>query len=221
MKIQLQQVSVRGPARMKYLAPEAAASLAVLERDTSGLIYTDLWRDPVASLMARRKRSMCQVPGYSGHNYGIGACLDIQAILNEKKISYEDLLYLLKKRGWFCYRRDGDPSKHDAEHFAFLGERSEKYLSKTTLDPTTWQRPTEEMIYERHGPVFQLNLEQVQDELEKLGFYVGPRTTTIDAYLREGILAFQRAWDLVEDGNSSMQLQRVLAFVAAEIDLRR
>lgn len=219
MKISLQQVQVRGPARMKYLFKEAAESLIALEKDTDGLVYLDIWRDPVASLLARRTRKSTQLPGYSGHNYGLSVDLDLKTILDEKKVYYEDIIYMLKKRGWYCHRRDGDPSRSEAEHFVFLGLNPKKYLDKATLEPGSWQRPTEDRIYDLYGEHFNLNLEQIQDKLELLGFFIGPTTTTIDAYLREAILAFQRAWDLIEDGTPSMQFQRVLAFVAAEIEL--
>src|SRR4030067_628099 len=107
MKLVLQQVNVRGPARMKFLASDAAVSLAALERDTGGLVYNDLWRDPVASLQARRTRKTSQLPGYTTHGYGLGVDLDLKTILQEKQIRYEDLLYIMKKRGWLWHRRGG------------------------------------------------------------------------------------------------------------------
>lgn len=216
MKLVLQQVSVRGPARMKFLATDAAASLAALERDTGGLVYIDMWRDPVDSLVARRTRKTSQLPGYSTHSYGLAIDLDLKTILDEKKIRYEDLLYLLKKRGWYCHRRDGISNKPEAEHFNYLGDLADKYLVKTTMDPTTWQRPAEERIYERFGKEFQLDLKTIQRLLSQINFYVGPFTGQLDTYTREAILAFQRAWDLVEDGLASPSLCRVLMFVTCE-----
>lgn len=216
MKLALQQVSVRGPARMKYLAVDAAAALNSLEKDTGGLVYIDMWRDPVDSLVARRTRKTSQIPGYSTHNYGLAIDLDLKTILDEKKIRYEDLLYLMKKRGWYCHRRDGEVSRPEAEHFNFLGDLAEKYLVKTTMDPTTWQRPAEERIYERYGKEFQLDIKTIQRLLSQINFYIGPFTGQLDPYTREGILAFQRAWDLVEDGTASPSLCRALSFVTCE-----
>jgi hypothetical protein len=219
MKLALQQLAVRGPARMKYLAPDAAVALHAVERDTDGLIYFDMWRDPTASLLARRTRKGSQLPGYTTHGFGLAVDLDLLATLDEKKIRYEDLLYIMRKRGWYCHRRDGEANLPESEHFNFLGELAEKYLVKTTMDPTTWQRPAEERIYERYGCHFQVDLPGVQKLLERAGFYVGPQSGQLDAYTREAILAFQRAWDLIEDGTASMTLCRALVFVTAERQL--
>jgi hypothetical protein len=204
---------------MKFLAPDAATSLLTLEKDTGGLVYKDMWRDSVDSLLATRTRKTSQSPGYSTHGYGLAFDLDLKTVLDEKKISYEDLLYILKKRGWLCHRRDGDGSRHEAEHFNYLGDLSEKYLVKTTLNPTTWQRPAEEVIYERYGKNFQIDVRAVQLLLSQINFFTGPITAQLDQYTREAILAFQRAWNLVEDGTASPSLCRVLTFVTAEKDM--
>ena len=201
---------------MKCLAPDAAASLQSLERDTGGLVYLDIWRDPVASLLARRTRRGTQTLGYSTHGWGLAVDLDVATILDEKKISYETLLYIMKKRGWYCHRRDGYEGRPEAEHFNFLGDLAEKYLVKTTQDPTTWGRPAEERIYERHGTAFQVALPEVQERLAKIGLYCGEFTGQLDQYTREAILAFQRAYDLVEDGPASMSLCRALVFVTVD-----
>jgi hypothetical protein len=63
MKLVLHQLpSVRGNVRMPYLAPEAAVALLAIEKDTDGLVYTDMWRDPTASLLARRTKKISQLP---------------------------------------------------------------------------------------------------------------------------------------------------------------
>jgi Putative peptidoglycan binding domain len=218
MKLALQQLpaSVRGPARMKCLIPQAAAALIALERDTDGLDYLDIYRDPIASLASRRIRKGSQLPGYSSHGYGISFDLDVKKILDDKKITYETLLYVLKKRGWFCHRRDGDGNGQEAEHFNYLGDQGERYLTRCTMDPITWNRPAEERIYELHGPSFQVDLPACQRLLAKAGLYHGEFTDTLDPYTREAIMAFQRTWDLVEDGMATTALCRVLVFVTAE-----
>lgn len=221
MKLVLQQLpTLRGSARARLLAPDAAASLLSLEKDTGGLVYVDIWRDAVASLLSRRLRKTSQLPSYSPHNYGFAVDLDVKAILDEKKILYEDLIYIMKKRGWFCHRRDGDGTKHEAGHFNYLGDLGERFIVKTTFDPATWQRPAEERIYELYGKEFQISLQTAQGLLTKAGFYNGETTETIDAYTREAILAFQRAWDLVEDGQMSMSFCRCLVFVTADRQVR-
>lgn len=205
---------------MKYLAPDAAESLLKLEKDTGGLIYLDMWRDPVSSLVAKRTRRSSQIPGYSPHNYGLGFDIDLKRYLSEKKIRYEDLLYFLKKRGWFCHRRDGDEKAPGADHFNFLGEAPNQYLLKCTMDPVTWDNAAEEKIFERHQSAFRLSTEQVQTQLATIGFYAGEPTGTNDLYTREAVMAFQRAWDLIENGQIDMTLCRVVAFVTSHRELR-
>ncbi len=220
MKLVLQQVEVRGTVRLPYLSIDAAASLRTLERDMSGLVYTDMWRDPVGCMLARRVRHSSLSPGYTAHSYGLAVDLDLKTILDEKKIRYEDLLYVMKKRGWFCHRRDGQVDQAEAEHFNFLGDMGEKYIVKTSMDPVTWGRPAEERVYEIHGKDFQTSLPECQRLLAKIGLYNGPFTDTHDQYTREAILAFQRTWDLVDDGTANPTFCRVLSYVSATLELR-
>lgn len=220
MKLVLQHLpKLRGTVRMPYLAPEAALAFLAIERDTDGLVYTDLYRDPTASLLARRLKRSGQFPGYSGHNYGLSIDLEVKTILSEKKIRYEDLLYIMKKRGWVCHRRDGAQEGPGAEHFTYLGSDSDSYLKSCTMDPTTWQYPVEQLIWERYGSEFKIGIKDVQALLSKMSMYSGTFTETNDSYTREGILAFQRAWDLTQSGSPDMTLCRVLVYVTAERDL--
>lgn len=204
---------------MPYLAPDAAASLIAIEKDTDGLVYTDMWRDPLSSLLNRRTKRTSQLPGYSPHNYGLAIDLDVKAILEEKKIRYEDLLRILRKRGWVCHRRDGLIDEPDYDHFNFLGDLAEKYLIKCTMDPASWTNAAELRIWERFGKDFQIELRDVQILLTKLRIYTGQITGMRDMYTREAILAFQRAWDLVQSGAPDMATCRVLVYVTAERDL--
>jgi hypothetical protein len=179
-----------------------------------------MWQDPVSSLLARRTRRASQLPGYSAHNFGIGIDLDVKAILDEKKIRYEDLLYLLKKRGWICHRRDGDAYAPEAEHFNFLGDTPNEYLFRCTMDPITWDNPAEERIFERHKADLQLTTYQAQIKLARIGFYAGEPDGKNDLYTREAVMAFQRAWDLIENGSVDPTTSRVIAFVTSERELR-
>lgn len=220
MKLSLQQVSsVRGGVRRPFLAQDAATSLASIEIDTDGLTYHEMWRDSVDSLLARRLKGSSLV-GYSPHNYGLSVDLDVATILDQKKIRYEDLLWLMKRRGWYCFRRDGSQDQSGANHFNFLGEGAERYLSKSTQDPTTWQTVPELRIWERHSQDFRMETQEVQAGLAKIGFFTEPFTGQRDLYTREAILAFQRAWDLAQTGSPDMTLCRALAFVTADISFR-
>ncbi len=217
MKLSLQQIqNVKGDARRTFLAPDAAVALAAIQNDADGLIYSEMWRDPVDSLLARRLKSGPLV-SYSPHNYGLAVDLNVDAILNQKKIRYEDLLWLMKRRGWYCFRRDGNQDQVGSEHFNFLGDQAEKYLAKSTQDPTTWPTIPELKIWDRYGQDFQMETKEVQVRLAKLGFFTEPFTGQRDMYTREAILAFQRAWDLTQTGSPDMTLCRTLAFVTADI----
>lgn len=220
MKLVLRRLPpIKGTVRMPFLAPDAAISLLALEKDTDGLVYTDMWRDPIDSLLAKRANRASQLPGYSGHNYGMSVDLDVISILNTKKIRYEDILHIMKKRGWFCKRRDGDSSLPGANHFNFLGDDSGRYLVKCTMDPITWDIPTELKILELYGSSYQLETKDVQELLTKLRIYHGPITGQRDAYTREAIMAFQRTWDLTETGFPDMALCRTIMFITSELEL--
>jgi hypothetical protein len=220
MKLLLHRLqNVKGDVSRPFLAREAALSLATIEKDTDGLIYRDMWRDAVSSLLARRMRKTSQLPGYSAHNYGLAVDLDVGAILAQKKILYEDLLWLMKRRGWYCFRRDGAAEQTGSDHFNFLGEAADHYLSKCTLDPTTWSAASEIKIWEFYHEDFQISTKDVQLKLAKIGFFNAPFTEQRDIYTREAIMAFQRAWDLIQSGSPDMSLCRVLSFVTADINI--
>lgn len=220
MKLLLHQLhNVKGDISRPFLAREAALSLATIEKDTDGLIYRDVWRDAVSSLLARRIRKTSQLPGYSAHNYGLAVDLNIEAILLQKKIQYEDLLWIMKRRGWYCHRRDGVEGQTGSEHFNFLGEGADRYLARCTQDPTTWSAASEIKIWEFYHQDFQLSTKEVQILLSKICFFKAPFTEQRDIYTREAIIAFQRAWDLIQSGSPDMTLCRVLAFVTADINI--
>jgi hypothetical protein len=221
MKIVLQQVSnVKGSVKRPLLAQDAALSLASIQTYTDGLIYTDMWRDGIDTLLTRTNRNKSgNSIGYSPHNFGISVDLDVPTILDQKKILYEDIIWLMKRKGWYCFRRDGSQNQVGSGHFDFLGDEAEKYLAKSSQDPATWSTVAEMRIWERHSQSFNIGTKEVQEMLAKLGFYHGPFTGQRDFYTREAILAFQRAWDLVQTGSPDMVLCRALAFISAEISI--
>src|SRR6476620_3707724 len=104
MNIRLKKLpeSIRSTARYNLLAPEVFNSFLDLERYTGGLVYKDFWMCAVQSLIARRIHPSSLRPAYSPFNYGMSLALD----LKEVKIEYEELLNIMKKHGWYCYRTD-------------------------------------------------------------------------------------------------------------------
>jgi hypothetical protein len=221
MNLTLQQLpeATRGKARAKLLAPEAAVALAALEKDTGGLLYHSLWHDAASTLLARRLRIGSHLPGYDPHGYGLALTLEGAAILESKKISYEDLLYLMKRRGWYCHRRDGKQTENTSFQFLFLGETADEYTKLATFDPLSWDKPIEQKIHDKYLKDFALSPAQVQSALLKMGFFHGTVDGNYDAYMREGIMAFQRAWQMSETGTPNMTLQRTLAFLSAEVSV--
>lgn len=219
MKLILQQVAVQGPARMKYLSPNAAATLRLIEKETGGLVYNELWQDGVGVLRARRFHPERPRPGYAPNQFGIGLDLDLRASLAKKGMSYGNLLRAMTENGWYCYRRDGEAGG-GAEHFDYFGEHGLRYLMKTTLDPLTWPRAAEERIYDLHGTQFQLTLPQVQAGLAELHLYAGKLSGEHDDYTREAILALQRTWGLAEDGTVSTTVCRLVAVLTADLEIQ-
>ncbi len=221
MNLVLQQLptTIKGKARAKLLAPDAALALLTLEKDSNGLIYTNLWHDATSSLLARRRRVGAHLPGYDPHGYGLALTLDGEAILEQTKISYEDLLYLMKRRGWYCYRKDGKQKETGAFEFFFLGDTADEYVKLATFDPLSWDKPIEQKIHDRYFKDFALSPAQVQSALLKMGYFHGTVDGDFEGYTREAIMAFQRAWMLPESGTPNLSLQRTIAFVTAEITI--
>lgn len=206
---------------MAMLSPEAADSLLSLESDTDGLVYTDMWMDATTSLLTRRTRPGFPSPGYSSHNFGMAVDLDISTILKDKMIRYEDLLHIMKKRGWVCFRRDGLEGRSGSGHFDYLGSMPGKYLTSSTQDPATWLNPGEALIWEKYGSEFQIDIAKLQTLLSQIGFYHGPVTGQNDPYTREAIMAFQKAWDLIQNGFADTATCRALVFITAELQITK
>lgn len=220
MKLVLHQVpAAKGTIRMPFLAPEAALSLVAIEKEVGKLTYSDMWRDATSSSLSRRIRINTPRPGYDPHNFGLSVDINTKITLEDRKLRYEDLLRIMKKRGWLCQRRDGEGEKPGSEQFNFFKDEPIRYIEKCTMDPTTWDSAAELRIWELHGKSFQLTIKEVQTLLSKISFYAGQLTDTNDVYSREAIMAFQRAWELPQSGIPDISLCRVLSFVAADLEL--
>jgi hypothetical protein len=219
MKMLLQEVRVAGSAKKKYLAIDAAASLKLVERDSGGLVYADLWQDGVAVFCAKRRNPDSPKPGYSSHQFGFGVDLDLRGTQEKTRLNYKELLKVMEKSFWYCYRRDEEPNLPGSEHFDYFGEHAMNYLLKATYDPIKWPRAAEERIHELHGEDFSLSIAQVQKKLGELGIYSLPISGELDEYTREAIMVFQRAWGLSEDGTASMPFCRVLSVLTVELEI--
>lgn len=195
----------RFPKRASMLHPEAARSLLRLEEASGGLVYTDAYRSPEAQRDAHRRKGGTQPVGFSAHGYGLAVDLDVGGTLRRSSVRrYPQLVDLMGEHGWYCHRRDLDPTAGESWHFNYLGPQAEQHLAKA--DPqrhSTWALPAESRIQELYGDGFKLSSAGVSAAL------------TAGSY--PGVEAFQRDWDLKVDGVAGPVTQRVLAYVTATV----
>jgi hypothetical protein len=193
------------PKRALYMRPEAAAALLLVEGDTGGLVYTDIYRSPQAILQAYRSRPGTQPVAFSFH--GFGGCVDVDVDASVKKLgtNYYGLVEIMAARGFYCHRRDGNPTASESWHFNFLGADADALLELTTTDHSTWARPAEGMIQKWYGDDLQPSDDQVAILLS-----VASATDLKD---------FQRKWDLAVDGVAGRVTRRVLALVTATMQI--
>lgn len=192
------------PKRALYMHPEAAHALMLVEQDTGGLVYTDIYRSPEASRNAYRAKGGTQPAGYSYHGFGGCVDLDVGETLKKLGTTYDGLCTIMEARKFYCHRRDGNPTASESWHFNYLDD-PDALLDLTTGDHTTWARPAEAMIQKWYGPALQLTDDQVAVLL--------PIAHSTD------VMDFQRKWDLVVDGIAGTKTRRVLAFVTAQYDI--
>lgn len=192
------------PKRALYMRPEAAVALMLVEKDTDGLVYTDIFRSAQAILAAyKAKPGITQPVGYSFHGYGGAVDLDVDSCLKKLGTNYEGLVEIMAARKFYCHRRDGNPTGSESWHFNFLGDDADALLAATTDDHKTWAAPAEAMIQKWYGP----NLVLTEDQINLL-IPVAHATDVAD---------FQRKWALTDDGIAGPRTQRTLAYVTATI----
>ncbi len=191
------------PRRASYMRPEAAHALMLLESDTGGMVYTDIYRSPVAILEAYRNKPGTQPVSYSYHGYG--GCFDLDVDATKKKLrkSYGEIIALAEARGFYGHRRDGEigEGKSESWHFNYLGPDGPALLAATSNDHATWSRPAEAMIGMWYGAELQPDDAEVNDMLHQAGV--------------SDVRTFQRKWGLRVDGIPGPITRRVLAFVTA------
>ncbi len=189
------------PKRALYMRPEAGGALLQIEDDTGGLVYTDIYRSPEAIRAAYRAKPGTQPVAYSFHGYGGCVDVDVDSTLKKLGTNYEGLVEIMGARGYYCHRRDGNPTASESWHFNFLGSDADALLELTTSDHSTWAAPAEAMIQKWYGDQLKLTEEQIATLL--------PVASATD------VKDFQQQWDLVMDGIAGPRTQRVLAFVTA------
>ena len=200
------------PAWMRYLHPLAADSVVQLERESGGLVYTDIWRTAEVSLWAMRQKSGVQPPGFSAHNYGLAIDFAVDPTLKKLGWDYPKFQAFLEQRNWFCHRRDGRRGSEDW-HFNFLPSG----LSPSLVDakrPATWANPAEANILEHYADQLQPGPAEEQKMLRQLGLYNGDIDGLLGPNSRRAAEKFREKWGLPPAGQNQRYL-RTLAFVTA------
>jgi peptidoglycan hydrolase-like protein with peptidoglycan-binding domain len=195
----------RAPKRALYMRPEAAHALMLVESDTGGIVYTDIFRSAQAIMSAYASKPGTQPVAYSYHGYGGAVDVDVDACKARLGTDYAGIITIMAARGFHCHRRDGagGEGKSESWHFNYLGPDAEQLLATTTDDHATWARPAEMMIQRWYGPDLQLTDDQVA-----LLVPVAHATDVKD---------FQRKWGLEVDGIAGPRTRRTLAYVTATI----
>lgn len=194
------------PERALYMHPDAAVALLLVEEDTGGLVYTDILRSPEAIRQAySTKKGSTQPVGFSYHGYGGCVDVDVEATLAKLGTNYEGLVQIMAARGFYCHRRDGNPTASESWHFNYLGPDVDALLELTTTDHSTWAAPAEAMIQKWYGP--ELVLTEVQI------------ATLLPVAHATDVKDFQRTWNLTVDGVAGPRTQRTLAFVTAQVQI--
>lgn len=206
------------PRQWARLYPTVATAFQRMEAQLGGLIYTGMFRTAEASFAARKKKTGVQQPAYSGHNYGFSVDIAVDATLEDKRWKYPRLLRRLSELGWYCHRRDGRRGMEDW-HFNYFGPMVGNHMERIDTNKAgTWASAVEHMIIYYYGSELELGAVQIQAALKKLKMYGGEIDGVLGPLSKEGWHAFQRAWELDKQPFTDSITQRVLAYVAAQIE---
>lgn len=204
------------PDRMRFLHPEAAASLAVMATSRK-VRCSDMLRTAESSLQAHAEKRGVQPPAYSAHNFGLAIDLDVDYMLTQYDLNKTDLDTWMDENGWVCHRTDHATKAMECWHFNFLGlpgtPDGDMYRALVKKDSSG---AIEKKIQNLYGVCFAMNDAEVQASLLKLHFYSGECDGKIGPLTRQAIHAFQRAWKLDDTGMLDIKVERTLAFVSAD-----
>jgi hypothetical protein len=204
------------PDRMRFLLPEAIASVEALTAAGHRLRASDVYRSGEKSREAvRSNKAGVQRAAYSAHNYGLAMDVDTGEVMKRWKLDKKALDDLMDAHGWVCHRMDHDPGALENWHYNFLdlpgtasGNRYRGLITKSSA-PAVEQR-----IQDLYGAAFDLDGKAVQAALKKLGHFAGQIDGSLAGATRDALRAFQRDWDLDESGQADARTMRTLAFVA-------
>lgn len=189
------------PGRMRWLHPDAKRRLEGLAKD--GLVCTDVYRSPAASLVALKTKRGVQPPGYSAHNYGLAVDLDVKQSMDRLEfVSKEQLDTRMRVAGFECFCKD-HLLKSESWHYTF-GARG------------PGSKAVEAVILEHYGKCFVYDNKTAQFYLRELRLYDGALDGKLGPQSRMAIRLFQRQWAISETGTLDAKTRRLLALVTAE-----
>jgi peptidoglycan hydrolase-like protein with peptidoglycan-binding domain len=210
------------PTRMRFLHPEAAKSFLEMDaafRQKTGhaLRCSDMLRSAEASLAAKTAKPPrgAAAPAYSGHNFGLSIDLDLDWVLHVSGWTKKQLDEFMADHGWYCYWRDSDKHPLEDWHYNYFGDDPARWLAECAHDRTTGG--LEAKIQSLFGSQFVLTPHDAQADLRSLRMYSGALDGELGPISRAAIAAFQRAWNLFDDGQLNIKTQRTLAFLAASV----
>ena len=205
------------PSRMRFLAPEAAASYMRLERSDHRLRVSDMWRSAESSLQAGQEKRGVKPPGQSGHNFGFSIDIDVNWLLKEYRINKAQLDAQMVQAGWYCHRKDHEID-NECWHYNYFGADPGRYLNAANSYGST-APGLEMLIQERYGGMFTLTPLEIQTVLKSMRLYSGDLDGDLGPLSRQAVKAFQRAWHLPETGLAGADTQRLLAFIGSTREL--
>jgi peptidoglycan hydrolase-like protein with peptidoglycan-binding domain len=201
------------PSRMRFLAPDAAASYLSLEQSSRRLRVSDMWRSAESSLQAGQEKRGVKAPGRSGHNFGFSIDIDVRWLLKEYRMSKAQLDTEMAQAGWYCHRKDHEID-NESWHYNYFGADPGRYLDAAKPYGST-AVGLELLIQDRYGQMFTLTPLEIQTSLKSMRLYSGELDGELGALSRQALKAFQRAWHLSETGLAGTNTQRLLAFIGS------
>lgn len=201
------------PTRAAFMHPEAADAFAAFNEETGPHAFSDILRGPDESLLAAKSGRGAQMPGYSGHNFGLSFDIDVERTMKEKNWSYEDVCRAAVNFGFYGYRQDLSRGAEEW-HFNYLGLHAKDILPRTS-DRGKWQYAAEEIIKVYYPRIVPLTTYEIQEGLKKVGMYSGSIDGQIGPLCKTSTSVFCQAWKLGTVDPNNEHFQRTLAFVTA------
>ncbi len=198
------------PDRLRAMSPEAAESF---ESELSEVVVvSDMIRTAEQSLTAIKTRQGSQPPGYSGHNFGFSADAALKETMKNLGVKTKrDLDVWMEKRGWYCHRRD-HAMVLEAWHYNYLGVGFKVTETDRSTNPALQAK-----IMREYGAHLSPDDTMCQRLLGSLKLYHGEIDGIIGPRSREAVKAFQRTWNLKQDGLLNDRTRRTLSFVTATV----